>query len=118
MSKTYDTGKFKWQHGQVVEWCQNGNPNRWLLGPCPACGAVTSNYGGAYSCHEDHCPNSSSNFACGPEKMPDWWNSDIDVKLDGNAWCATGAGFIDLQASPAGFGNSPREAVANLQKEG
>jgi hypothetical protein len=116
-TKTYDTGKAKWDHGQIVEWHQNGVPARRLLGPCPACGSVTSTYGGAFSCHDDYCRNSSSMFVCAPEKTPDWWNTDIDVKLDGDAWCATGAGFVNLQESPAGFGATPREAVKALREE-
>jgi hypothetical protein len=56
-------------------------------------------------------------FVCAPEKTPDWWNTDIDVKLDGDAWCATGAGFVNLQESPAGFGATPREAVKALREE-
>ncbi len=34
--------------------------------------------------------------------------------LDGNAWCATLDGFVNLQESVAGFGDTPRAAVANL----
>lgn len=57
---------------------------------------------------------------CGPEKYPDWWDKGINVKPDGDMWCATGPGFVDLQESKAGFGKTPREAVANLldAKEG
>lgn len=35
---------------------------------------------------------------------------------DGNAWCAVHPDFIDLQASPAGFGDTPQEAIANLKQ--
>lgn len=38
------------------------------------------------------------------------------VRRDGNAWMATREGFIDLQASIAGFGGSPTEARNNLVK--
>lgn len=115
-AKLYNTGKEKWQHGTIVDWHPNRVARRWLLGPCPACGSITSNYGSAYSCHNDYCCNSSNIFVCSPEPTPDWWNSEINVKLDGDTWCATGAGFINLQESPAGFGKTPREAVLELRK--
>lgn len=36
---------------------------------------------------------------------------------DGNAWCATEDDFLDLQASPAGFGDTPTEAARALIDE-
>ena len=36
---------------------------------------------------------------------------------DGSAWCATRGDFINLQESPAGFGNTALEAMAALAKE-
>lgn len=39
------------------------------------------------------------------------------VFMDGNAWCAVLPDFINPQESPAGFGNTPEEARANLAKE-
>lgn len=38
------------------------------------------------------------------------------VRLDGDKWCATWPNFIDLQASPAGFGDTPEEAITELEK--
>jgi hypothetical protein len=32
--------------------------------------------------------------------------------MDGNAWCAVGPDFVDLQASHAGFGATREEAIA------
>jgi hypothetical protein len=112
--KQYDTGTHRWTHGRVVGWHSNGNAARWLLGPCPVCGSVTSNYGGAFSCHNDYCPCSADNFACSPGPVPKWWQTEIDVKLDGNMWCATRSGFVNLQESPAGFGERPWQAVDDL----
>jgi hypothetical protein len=34
---------------------------------------------------------------------------------DGDAWCAVGQDFVDLQQSPAGFGDTPDEAVGALR---
>jgi hypothetical protein len=36
---------------------------------------------------------------------------------DGNAWCAVGPEFLDLQRSPAGFGDTQAEAVWQLRAE-
>ena len=36
------------------------------------------------------------------------------VFKDGDAWCATGAGFVNLQESLAGFGDSPTAALSEL----
>lgn len=37
--------------------------------------------------------------------------------MDGNAWCAVGPHFQDLQVSDAGFGNTPEMAVEALRRE-
>lgn len=43
----------------------------------------------------------------------------VGAKLyrDGNAWCATRKDFVNLQESPAGFGDTAIEALAALAKE-
>lgn len=35
---------------------------------------------------------------------------------DGNEWCARAPGFVDLQVSRTGFGSTPSEALADLEK--
>jgi hypothetical protein len=43
----------------------------------------------------------------------------LRVFVDGNLWCAVyHTEFINLQESPAGFGNSVAEAVENLMQQG
>lgn len=42
----------------------------------------------------------------------------IHVQRDGSIWCATAPGFIDLQVSLAGFGDTPEEAIADLKARG
>jgi hypothetical protein len=42
---------------------------------------------------------------------------DFHLLKDGNAWCAVGPDFIDLQHSPAGFGATQQEAVRALCAE-
>lgn len=116
-NKLYDTGENKWRYGTIVSWHPNRNPERWLLGPCPRCGSSTSNYGGSYSCHKPYCPNNSGIFVCSPDKTPDWWDGDIDLKLDGNSWCAYGPDFINLQESIAGFGDTPNLAVEDYRRQ-
>lgn len=57
-----------------------------------------------------------------------WKCSDLDAAryaehlgarlyMDGDAWCATRSDFQNLQESPAGFGETAREAFAELAKE-
>ena len=43
--------------------------------------------------------------------------TQIKTFLDGNSYCATYEDFIDLQVSPAGFGNNPEDATEALLKE-
>lgn len=40
----------------------------------------------------------------------------VVLEKDGNEWCAHKQDFIDLQASPAGFGRSKLDAMADLAK--
>jgi hypothetical protein len=114
--KQYSTGKLKWTHGEPTDY-KNGRPMHKLLGPCPECGTSTFNYGGGWACNKPYCRYSVPNIVCNNGPEPDWWNTDINVMLDGNAWCAYRDGFIDLQESIAGYGDSPREAVEELLKQ-
>lgn len=109
----YNTLKSRWQHGKPIY--ESGIAIRWLLGPCPNCGSVTSTYGGGFSCHNDSCRNSRFVFPVSSEPMPDWWNTGIQVYLDGDAWCAVKKEFINLQESPVGFGSTPDAAVMDLR---
>ena len=116
MNTLYDNGKYKWRHGDPIY--SDGRITHRMLGPCPRCGAATRSYGSAYTCHSDYCQNSSFVFACRPDPAPEWWNTGVSVKKDGDSWCATGEGFINLQESHAGFGDSPNEAVKELLSVG
>lgn len=104
--KLYDTGEMTWTH------VEGGN-----LGPCRICGVVTMERAGiGWRCLNDSCRMSEakaspSAYHC----IPDWWDSDINVKMDGDQWCAFRDDFVDLQESDAGFGDSPEEAVENLR---
>jgi len=40
-----------------------------------------------------------------------------ELKMDGNQWCATRKDFTNLQESPAGFGDTCLEAMADLCKQ-
>lgn len=113
MATRYNNGKANWVHGQPVDYC-HGQLIRWLLGPCPLCGSVTSTYGGGYSCHNDYCPKSASNFAVSAGDMPKWWNIGVNVIKDGINWCATYENFVNLQESASGFGLTPDDAVREL----
>lgn len=48
--------------------------------------------------------------------LPEKPQAKPHLKMDGNQWCATGPGFTNLQESPAGFGDTPEKAIADLQK--
>lgn len=41
----------------------------------------------------------------------------VDLSFDGNAWCATGPGFTNLQEYPAGFGETKVDAIAALAND-
>lgn len=113
----YAWGDFAWSYGDVSEYF-NCRPWRKLLGPCPRCGWPTVEYGLAYSCRNDGCPNAAHIFAVGPDPAPKWWNKGVHVFPDGSAWCAVGAGFMNLQESDAGFGDTPNLAVQDLESKG
>lgn len=40
---------------------------------------------------------------------------DVRTFMDGNAWCAVKPDFINLQESPAGFGDTREAAIAALR---
>jgi hypothetical protein len=42
---------------------------------------------------------------------------DVRLEMDGDAWCATGPGFANLQESPAGFGKTKLEAMSALARD-
>jgi len=54
---------------------------------------------------------------CGhePDKTITHLKSDnFNLFRDGDQWCATGKDFVDLQESPAGFGDTKGEAIREL----
>lgn len=81
---------------------------------CPLCGSRTFNYGGGWRCLGSYCDKNTNNPApnVGPE--PSWWFEPINVFKDGDQWCAVHSDFKNLQESIAGFGNTPHDAVINL----
>jgi hypothetical protein len=114
--KTYDTGGGRtWQHGQPTDF-HNGVATRVLLGPCPDCGTACRDYGGGWRCMALYCANSASNPAPNVGPQPDWWDTNINVVKDGNAWCAHFDDFINLQESIAAYGDTPQQAVDELRR--
>lgn len=98
-----------WTHHELIP----GDHHRYL-GPCPKCGTATFDYGGGWRCFNYNCYNSSNNPTPNVGPKPDWWNKNINVKKDGNSWCAYYDGFINLQESESGWGETPNDAVMNL----
>jgi hypothetical protein len=111
----YDNGTSQWEHGEPCDY-ESGIPTHRLLGPCPRCGTQTFNYGGGWRCRSWDCFCSANNVLPNIGPRPEWWNTGINVIKDDNQWCATGPGFINLQESHAGFGNTPEDAVNDLGK--
>lgn len=93
--------------------------HRWdyahYLGPCPQCGTACFDYGGGWRCLSRYCFNSASNPIPNLGPRPDWWNTNILVEKDGNAWCAHYDDFINLMESPCEFGSTPQEAIDKLR---
>ena len=115
--KSYDTGKCQWSYGTPIRFDSwDRSPSHWMRGPCPNCGSPTSTYGGGWACHDDYCPSSANQFACSAGPAPDWWETQVNVFRDGDAWCATLDGFVNLQESVAGFGETPHDAVYDLSQ--
>ena len=57
-------------------------------------------------------------WGCNDSDAPNYAQRlDFLLEKDGSAWCATRSDFINLQESPAGFGNTALEAMAALAKE-
>lgn len=108
---TYNTGRDNWTHGDRMlssAWHR-------FKGPCPRCGYRTFDYGGMWACVNYRCASSPEHIVCNAGPEPAWWNTDIQVTLDGDSWCAVGAGFLNIQESPCGFGDTPDLAVRNLR---
>lgn len=104
-----------WYYGEKMK-----GHNEWhsYLGPCPKCGARCFNYGGGWRCLDPNCMYSyTSSFSTfGPE--PEWWqDKNIRVFIDGNAFFAVGADFINLQESEFGLGDTPQDAVNNFKSQ-
>jgi hypothetical protein len=113
MNKIYDTHRDRWGHGQPLP-----GSSHVFLGPCPICGGRTFDYGGNWRCVGSYCPCSAGNPTPSVGPCPEWWQTDIRVFKDGNAWCAVyESTFENIQESPCGFAATPREAVFALSLE-
>jgi hypothetical protein len=102
-----------WRYHEPSDY-RNGHPTKRLYGPCPDCGHITTDYGCTIVCLSDRCDRSANRPMVYGIKEPAWWTDGTQVYVDGNMWCAVGPGFVNLQESSAGFGNTPALAVAGL----
>ena len=57
-----------------------------------------------WQCNDEDADNYAERVCC-------------DLFMDGNQWCAVRRNFENLQESPAGFGDTKLEAMAELAKE-
>lgn len=108
-------GEGSWTYGEKFYRSTLPHDYAHYLGPCPNCGTVCFDYGGGWRCMAMYCSKNASNPAPSVGPPPDWWNTNIRVMKDGNAWCAHYSDFIDLQESKAAFGSTPQEAVDNFR---
>lgn len=97
-----------WTYGERFNRSTIPNDYGHLLGPCPLCGSPCYDYGGGWRCRALYCSNNESNPAPNVGSAPEWWNTNIQVKKEGNRWVA-------FQANNSAFGNTPGEAVNNLK---
>ena len=78
------------------------------------------------ACAEQTCRSFNRNISAVPPDQqyvpveillpsPSIPRSAICIFMDGDKCCAVHADFINLQESPAGFGDGPIEAIANLK---
>lgn len=106
----YDTGRDQWEYGKLYGTV-------YLLGPCPICGKPTFDYGGGWRCSDPWCSNSYTSPISTLGSHPDWWNTNIHIKLDGSQWCAHYDKFRNLQESPVGFGDTPWQAIVAFKAD-
>jgi hypothetical protein len=67
--------------------------------------------------NEDRINELASKWACDDTDADEFASrAGIRLFMDGNAWCATATDFENLQESPAGFGMSKLQAMAELAK--
>ena len=116
LPKRYETGIMSWSYRQPCNY-KHGTSYNVLLGPCVICGMPTIDYSVGWQCMNITCEKKHNAHKSVLTSLPFWWNTDINVFLDGNAWCATRDGFTNLQECFVGFGNTPQEAVNELLQD-
>lgn len=113
-NKKYNTGDSSWNHDEKMpgykEWHR-------YQGPCPDCGNRTFDYGGGWRCLDDYCRRSANNPAPSVGKAPEWWETNVNIKKDGNMWHAFYDDYTNPMESIEGFGETPQKAVDELLKE-
>lgn len=109
-------GKGGWIYGERFQRSTYSWDYAHYLGPCPSCGSVCFDYGGGWRCMGMYCNNNTNNPAPNLGPRPDWWNTNILVKKDGDSWCAYFDDFINLHESKVAFGQTPSLAVSNLKE--
>ncbi len=107
---TFRVAKDTWDMDQPFP-INDGHKN---LGPCPTCGKRTFNYGGGWRCLGLQCVHNESNPASGMGPRPAWWDRDVCFDRDGDMWMASRPGFINIQESDCGFGETTADAARDL----
>ena len=90
--------------------CPAGFCDEPAYGEPPKCARVRSAYSGEMRRLDNRYNGYVPALAC-----PGHGGPKVRVFKDGNAWCAVRPGFVNLQESTAGFGDTKDEALKNLE---
>ena len=95
-----------WMNGYPAGFC-----DREAYGERPVCKEWRAAYTGEIFREDGRYAGFVPGLACPMHGGP-----RVRTFMDGNAWCAVKPDFINLQESPAGFGDTPDGAIAELEK--
>lgn len=94
-------------------WSGYGNDagfcDREAYGVRPKCREYRDAWTGEFFRHDGKYSGYVPGLAC-----PIHGGPSMRVFMDGNTWCAVHSDFINLQESPAGFGDTREQAIQNL----
>lgn len=94
-----------WMNG-----CPSGHCDEPAYGERPVCRQWYNAYSGDMMREDGRYSGYVPDLACSMHGGP-----TSRVFMDGNAWCAVRPDFINLQESPAGFGETPEAARNQLE---
>ncbi len=96
-----------WMDGMPAGFCDQP-----AYGKPPPCKMYRDGYTGELRRMDGRYNGYVPGLAC-----PGHGGPEVRTFMDGNKWCAVKPDFVNLQESPAGFGDSREEAIAALHTE-